>query len=155
MLFYSKSCFFDIGPKIMEKTLRTLHHQLDNFVVTDGTVSCHNDDLQCHQLQQHCQNNNIYFRSMNNFYRHPELQWTNLTAKLFCVALCYMALICWQPWLLMTALYWYFEHQWVNCLRYFFVLLDGLCPPFISDYHGGVLMGCYLHQESGNVSHWL
>ena len=35
-------------------------HQFDNFDVTGGTVSCHNDNLWCHQSRQSCQNGNFF-----------------------------------------------------------------------------------------------
>ena len=34
---------------------KTKDHQFDKFVVTGGTVICHNDNLQCHQWWQCCQ----------------------------------------------------------------------------------------------------
>ena len=46
------------------KSLETKYHQFDNFVVTGGTVSCHNDNLQCHQSQQSCQIDNLLFSVM-------------------------------------------------------------------------------------------
>ena len=36
------------------QTLRTKGRQFDNFVVTGGTVSCHNENLWCHQWWQSC-----------------------------------------------------------------------------------------------------
>ena len=35
--------------------LKTKGRQFDNIVVTGGTVSCHNDNLWCHQWRQNCQ----------------------------------------------------------------------------------------------------
>ena len=35
-------------------------HQFDNFDVTGGTVSCHNENLWCHQSRQSCQNGNFF-----------------------------------------------------------------------------------------------
>ena len=36
-------------------SLKTKACQFDNFVVTDGIVSCHDDNLWCHQWRQSCQ----------------------------------------------------------------------------------------------------
>ena len=36
-------------------TLKTKSRQFDNFVVTGGTVNCHNDNLRCQQRRQCCQ----------------------------------------------------------------------------------------------------
>ena len=41
--------------------LKTKGCQFDNFVVTDGTVSCHYDNLRCHQWRQNYQINNLLF----------------------------------------------------------------------------------------------
>ena len=41
--------------------LRTNDRQFDNFVVTGGTVSCHNDNLQYHQWWQICQIDHLLF----------------------------------------------------------------------------------------------
>ena len=35
-----------------ESPLKTKSSQFDNFVVTGGTVSCHYDNLRCHQWKQ-------------------------------------------------------------------------------------------------------
>ena len=40
------------------KSLKTKCRQFDNFVVT---VSCHNDNLRCHQLRQSCQIDDLLF----------------------------------------------------------------------------------------------
>ena len=37
------------------QTLKTKDNQFDNFVITGGTVSCRNDNLQYHQWWQSCQ----------------------------------------------------------------------------------------------------
>ena len=42
-------------------TLRTKDCQFDNLVITGGTVSCHNDNLQYHQSQQSCQIDDLLF----------------------------------------------------------------------------------------------
>ena len=42
-------------------SLKTKYRQFDNFVVTDSTVSCCNDNLLCHQWQQSCQIDNLLF----------------------------------------------------------------------------------------------
>ena len=40
----------DIDNDINDNTtLKTKGRQFDNFVITGGTVSCRNDNLQCHQ----------------------------------------------------------------------------------------------------------
>ena len=44
-------------------TLKTKDRQFDNFVVIDGTVSCHYDNLRCHQWRQSCQIDNLSFFS--------------------------------------------------------------------------------------------
>ena len=44
-------CFSGTSMK-RKYPLMTKGRQFDNFVVTGGTVSCHNDNLQCHQWQQ-------------------------------------------------------------------------------------------------------
>ena len=59
--------------------------QFDNFVVTGGNVSCHNDNLQCHQWWQSCQiDNPVFSVSLTSFVtakpkRHPSnmnvIQW--------------------------------------------------------------------------------
>ena len=38
-------------------TLKIPDKLFDNFVVTDGTVSYHNDNLQCYKWRQNCQKN--------------------------------------------------------------------------------------------------
>ena len=35
--------------------------QFDNFVATGGTVSCHSDNLRCHQWRQSCQSDGLLF----------------------------------------------------------------------------------------------
>ena len=42
-------------------TLKTKSRQFDIFVVTGGTISCHNDNLQRNQRQQNCQIDNPLF----------------------------------------------------------------------------------------------
>ena len=42
-------------------TLKTKDPQFDNIVITGGTVSCHNDNLQCHQWGQSCQIDDLMF----------------------------------------------------------------------------------------------
>ena len=42
-------------------SLKTKDHQFDNFVITGGTVSCHYDNLQCHQWQQSRQIDDLLF----------------------------------------------------------------------------------------------
>ena len=37
------------------------YNQFDNFVVSDGTVSCRNDNLRCHKWHQSCQIGDILF----------------------------------------------------------------------------------------------
>ena len=39
----------------------TTDRQFDNVVVTGGTVSCHNDNLWCHQWRQSCQIDDLLF----------------------------------------------------------------------------------------------
>ena len=41
--------------------LKTKDCQFDNFVVTGCTISCHNDNLRCHQSRQSCQIDNLLF----------------------------------------------------------------------------------------------
>ena len=41
--------------------LKTKGRQFDNFVVISDTLSCHNDNLRCHQLRQSCQIDNLLF----------------------------------------------------------------------------------------------
>ena len=41
--------------------LKTKDPQFDKFVVTGGTVICHNDNLQCHQWWQCCQIDDLLF----------------------------------------------------------------------------------------------
>ena len=42
-------------------SLKTKDHQLDNFVITGGTVSCRHDNLRCHQWRQSCQIDDLFF----------------------------------------------------------------------------------------------
>ena len=45
-------------------SLKIKHRQFDNFVVAGGTVSCHNDNLRCHQWRQSCQIATFCFRCL-------------------------------------------------------------------------------------------
>ena len=58
------SCPWFVMPKyscdvlvITIGTPKTKDHQYDNFGITAGTISCHYDNLQCHQWCQSCQIN--------------------------------------------------------------------------------------------------
>ena len=42
-------------------TMRTKDRQYDNFVATGGIVSCHYDNLLCHQAWQICQTDDLLF----------------------------------------------------------------------------------------------
>ena len=42
-------------------SLKTKDRQFDNVVVTGGTISCHNDNLWCHQWRQSCQIDDLLF----------------------------------------------------------------------------------------------
>ena len=46
---------------LFEYSLKTKDRQFDNVVVTGGTVSCHSDNLRCHQWRQSCQIDNLLF----------------------------------------------------------------------------------------------
>ena len=45
---------------LFEYSLKTNNRQFDNVVVTGGTVSCHNDNLWCHQWRQSCQIDDLF-----------------------------------------------------------------------------------------------
>ena len=53
--------------KYVTQTLRTKDRQFDNFVVTGGTVSCHYDNLRCHQSRQSCQTADLLFSVLTIF----------------------------------------------------------------------------------------
>ena len=63
-------------------SLKTKDYQFDNFVVTGGTVSCHNDNLQCHQWWQSCQLDDLLFsvdsRPWNNPRWYTPLIWFHI-----------------------------------------------------------------------------
>ena len=42
-------------------SLKTKYRQSDNFVITGGTVSCHYENLRCHQWWWSCQIDNLLF----------------------------------------------------------------------------------------------
>ena len=42
-------------------TLKTKYTHFDNFIVPDGTISCHGDNLRCDQWRQSYQNDDILF----------------------------------------------------------------------------------------------
>ena len=48
-----------------EYSLKTKHRQIDNFVVTGSTVSCHYDNLWCHQWRQSSQIYDLLFSVLN------------------------------------------------------------------------------------------
>ena len=49
--------------------LKTKDRQFDNFAFTDGTVSCHFDNLWCRQWQQSCQIDNLCFQYRLRMFR--------------------------------------------------------------------------------------
>ena len=49
------------GRWVKSISLETKDCQFDNFVVIGGTVSCHYDNLRCHEWQQNCQTDNLLF----------------------------------------------------------------------------------------------
>ena len=52
--------FIDMGPRLLLHIHWKLKSSID-FVVTGGTVSCHIDNLRCHQWWQSCQIDNLLF----------------------------------------------------------------------------------------------
>ena len=47
-------------PLVWIFTKNDTDRQFDNVVVTGGTVSCHNDNLWCHQWRQSCQIDDLF-----------------------------------------------------------------------------------------------
>ena len=50
-------------------TEKKTDHQFDNFVIIGVTVSCHNDNLQCHQWWKICQIDNVFVFSVVAYSR--------------------------------------------------------------------------------------
>ena len=60
------------------ETPRTTARHFDNFVVNGGTVSCHDDNLRCHQSQQSCQKDYLLFSvrlSQTKYVSNMFLSW--------------------------------------------------------------------------------
>ena len=53
--------YWNGGNQIIALVTEKKGHQIDNIVVIGGTVSCHNDNLRCHQWWQCCQFDNLLF----------------------------------------------------------------------------------------------
>ena len=53
--------FMIISQVLKQPALKTKCLQFDNIVITGGTVSCHNDNLLCHQWRQSCQIDYLFF----------------------------------------------------------------------------------------------
>ena len=49
------------------KALKIKYHQFANFVITGGTISCHNDNLWCHQWWQSRQTDNLLFSEKSDW----------------------------------------------------------------------------------------
>ena len=54
----TESCYQMVN---FRQTLKTKSRQFDNLVVTGGTVSCHSDNLRCHQWRRSCQSDDLLF----------------------------------------------------------------------------------------------